>query len=650
LGRGSASHSTSSKIVDVVTPADVTQQVNTFQVELKARMQGGAFLFDQTYNAALSDPTVQAAITQAESVLTAAGAASFAGPTQLSSTSSTTSASSTANTTTATNVTLSVTTYIGPQTIFVGDNQSMPLSIVPGGQDIDTLYTEELFITQTTTTTNTTLTSQVYEIDGVPAGPAPTVTSVVNGYNASSPLSSGVVAAVSGSNFGTIAANLSVMVGGKAAYVYPASVTPTQIQIEIPTELIAGPTTLTVTVSGAASAPFSITLVAYSPACQPQSGSTLGQVLTSASQIVTLTSPAHPGDPLTAAFTGLGPTTPPTPTGLAAAANPTPALPTLSIGGVAAHVNSAAVAPGAAGVYQISFTVPAGVQSTQALVLSIGGVSSSTSCTIALAGLSSVVNNASFANPGTASPGSIATAFVNSLGTTTDELSALFASTKSEGVQLAFGNTPAPMFHIVASTAQQQVDLLVPTNLPTTGTVNVQLSTGSTTYPNYTLNMVPANPGFYRIADPKVAGRFNIIAQVANTTWLALPVSTAATLGLPACTAGTDALTECGQPATIGDYLVIYVTGLGLATPLSTGQVAPVNANPLYKTPTLPVVTIGGVPATVLFSGLAPGFSGLYQLDIQVPPGVANGDDVPVKVTMLGASDTATVSVQPRSN
>jgi uncharacterized protein (TIGR03437 family) len=77
--------------------------------------------------------------------------------------------------------------------------------------------------------------------------------------------------------------------------------------------------------------------------------------------------------------------------------------------------------------------------------------------------------------------------------------------------------------------------------------------------------------------------------------------------------------------------------------------VAPIDGSTLYETPTLPTVTVGGVAAQVLFSGLAPGFAGLYQMDIQVPGGVANGDDVPVKVTMLGASDTATISIQPRN-
>jgi uncharacterized protein (TIGR03437 family) len=58
-------------------------------------------------------------------------------------------------------------------------------------------------------------------------------------------------------------------------------------------------------------------------------------------------------------------------------------------------------------------------------------------------------------------------------------------------------------------------------------------------------------------------------------------------------------------------------------------------------------VTIGGIPATVLFSGLTPGYAGEYQIDVTVPAGVTNGDSVPVKITMLGVSDTANISIQP---
>jgi uncharacterized protein (TIGR03437 family) len=38
----------------------------------------------------------------------------------------------------------------------------------------------------------------------------------------------------------------------------------------------------------------------------------------------------------------------------------------------------------------------------------------------------------------------------------------------------------------------------------------------------------------------------------------------------------------------------------------------------------------------------------LYQVDVQVPAGVANGDDIPVVITMGTVSDTATISIQPR--
>lgn len=174
-------YTSSTRTIDHDTTVNVTRQVSTFLVELKARMQGGAYLSDQTYNVAFADPTVQTAITQAESLLTTAGAVSFTGPTRLSSTQSTSSATSTGPyVVTGTNVSFSTTLYIGPKTIMIGDNQSQSLAIAPGQQDYDTLVTSDVYQTQTVTRTNTTLTTQVYEIDGVasvtpppPATPAP---------------------------------------------------------------------------------------------------------------------------------------------------------------------------------------------------------------------------------------------------------------------------------------------------------------------------------------------------------------------------------------------------------------------------------------------------------------------------------------------
>jgi uncharacterized protein (TIGR03437 family) len=62
-------------------------------------------------------------------------------------------------------------------------------------------------------------------------------------------------------------------------------------------------------------------------------------------------------------------------------------------------------------------------------------------------------------------------------------------------------------------------------------------------------------------------------------------------------------------------------------------------------------VTIGGVDAEVLYAGLAPTFSGLYQVNVRIPAGVEPGDDVPlVLISRVGSqniSDTATIAVAP---
>jgi hypothetical protein len=79
-----------------------------------------------------------------------------------------------------------------------------------------------------------------------------------------------------------------------------------------------------------------------------------------------------------------------------------------------------------------------------------------------------------------------------------------------------------------------------------------------------------------------------------------------------------------------GDALVICCTGLGaVSSPVANGAAAV--AAPLGQT-ALPNVTIGHKPAHVLFSGLSPGFVGLYQINLRVPSGVTPGDEVPVVI------------------
>jgi uncharacterized protein (TIGR03437 family) len=74
-----------------------------------------------------------------------------------------------------------------------------------------------------------------------------------------------------------------------------------------------------------------------------------------------------------------------------------------------------------------------------------------------------------------------------------------------------------------------------------------------------------------------------------------------------------------------GDIVILWGTGFGPTTPhTQPGAITP--NDQLYSVSTLPSVTINGVAATVYGAALAPGYSGLFQVAIQVPPGLGNGD------------------------
>ena len=99
------------------------------------------------------------------------------------------------------------------------------------------------------------------------------------------------------------------------------------------------------------------------------------------------------------------------------------------------------------------------------------------------------------------------------------------------------------------------------------------------------------------------------------------------------------------RPAHRGESVSIYCTGLGEVTHRPrTGE--PAWGDLLSFTTTLPTVTIGGVPGEVSFSGLAPGFVGLYQVNVEVPASTTTGDAVPLVLTIGGVTaNPVTVAV-----
>lgn len=95
------------------------------------------------------------------------------------------------------------------------------------------------------------------------------------------------------------------------------------------------------------------------------------------------------------------------------------------------------------------------------------------------------------------------------------------------------------------------------------------------------------------------------------------------------------------DPASRDEDLVLYATGLGaVSPPVPSGEAA--RGSPLSLA-TQPVsVTIGGREVIVTFAGLAPGYVGLYQINVRVPGDRARGEDLPVVVTAGGASSATT--------
>ena len=119
-------------------------------------------------------------------------------------------------------------------------------------------------------------------------------------------------------------------------------------------------------------------------------------------------------------------------------------------------------------------------------------------------------------------------------------------------------------------------------------------------------------------------------------------------------------LNSSGNPASIGSIITLYGTGQGQVSPaLLDGMPAP--AGPLVTTVAVPTsdartcttaqpsmcVAIGSSFGDVQFSGLAPGYIGLWQINVKLPQGIAAGGAVSLRVLINGVpSNTVTIAVR----
>jgi uncharacterized protein (TIGR03437 family) len=234
--------------------------------------------------------------------------------------------------------------------------------------------------------------------------------------------------------------------------------------------------------------------------------------------------------------------------------------------------------------------------------------------------LGGMVSSASFNGAAAPSTGEIVSIFGSNLAGGTAVASGFPLATIMQSVQLSLAGRALPLI----SVSQNQVNAVVPYNLTPGATYQLVAQRDNRLSVPIAVSIAAADPAIFT-TDLSGKGQGHIYVTPTSTSQvLAAPVS----------------------PATTGDYLILYCSGLGATEPPSTsGLPAPFDS--LRPTAAGVGLTIGGVSATVLFSGLTPGFSGLYQVNARMPAGVAPGTAVQVILTVAGiSSPPVTMAVQ----
>jgi endo-1,4-beta-xylanase len=222
--------------------------------------------------------------------------------------------------------------------------------------------------------------------------------------------------------------------------------------------------------------------------------------------------------------------------------------------------------------------------------------------------IASVTNAASFA-AGFVAPGEIATLFGNNLTSATgiNLTSSLPLPTEFLDVAVHVNGSPVPLFAIDNVNGQQQINFQVPWEVANQTTATIDVLRSGVVSQSATVPVVAAQPGIINYSSG--GNNFGVILH-ANYQ-----------------------LADIGHPVQAGETVLIYCTGLGVVhSPPADGAAASGQT-----TIATPVVTIGGISGAVPFSGLAPGFVGLNQVNVVIPQGVPSGNQ-PVVLKMGSAA------------
>jgi uncharacterized protein (TIGR03437 family) len=177
--------------------------------------------------------------------------------------------------------------------------------------------------------------------------------------------------------------------------------------------------------------------------------------------------------------------------------------------------------------------------------------------------------------------------------------------TELDGVQVWFNAQPCPLFYISPS----QINFLIPYRA-VAGTVTITVTRNGVAGLPVDIQVHDTSPGLFLWGDNQ-----------------------------PVATHLDGQLISDSSPAFPGEIIVIYAGGLGHTTPdVSSGHLATA-AFPIRFAPDLQIL-LDGIPCppeSLLYAGLAPGFAGLYQINLRVPPDAPPNPEIQL---VLGAESS----------
>lgn len=234
-----------------------------------------------------------------------------------------------------------------------------------------------------------------------------------------------------------------------------------------------------------------------------------------------------------------------------------------------------------------------------------------------------VVNGASF-GPRIAG-GLITSLFGLNLAASTASASAIPLPATLAGARVSVNGVDAPLFFV----SPTQVNFQLPWEALTQTHAGVAVTLFDNTSAVASISLSGFAPGIFSV---NASGTGQGAVLIAGTADLAAPAG-----GVPGRTS---------RPVQRGEFISIFCAGLGAVSNRPANGAA-ASTSPLSSTLTQPTVTIGGVTVAPSFSGLAPGFVALYQVNARVPANAPVSSAVPVSLSIGGAtSNPVTIAVQ----